>query len=441
MEYIPEQIVYIPLMVSSRSSIGYVTHLVPASISFSPLQALVERVKKISLPSGSTILEYSDSPNGTPTSYGIAAKSANQFFEALSSLKKEGAEIEIAPEFFYTTLKDLQENKFLAQSQAEYWQDQLHMGGKKTTINSGLKEHESTMDKYQILLEAQQGNTKEAFELYRKHAEKGHADTNDPLMKAFSGLFFQAVTNEPKIKEPKKESTERTPTQQIIDKRNFEGALAQAKKSNSVFWLCKAKEFCEGARLSEFVDLSDFFGSMKTITCGDLFKSGMEELAKAAAACPNITSIELDMWHTRYDIDLTQGIAKFLANSKSIRMLDLGSTNPPMTAQGRSIWNMRINEDTILPIANALKTNTTIIQLDLYETAIGDSGVIAIFKAIEENPDSKISRLNLFSCQMTNRGAQEILRVVINRPSIKMVNVAYNNISDQLEREITCKWK
>lgn len=191
------------------------------------------------------------------------------------------------------------------------------------------------------------------------------------------------------------------------------------QNARALYWLHCAALYLQdkGGVLQQYVDLQEFLKELNVVSDLELFHPGGEELAEAAAKCPSITQIFFDDDYINYDQKSAQGIGKFLKESTSIKQVTLkGSKN------GKDLTS-----DSIAPIADALRSNTSIVKLDLARTKIQDAGVLQIVQAIESNTQSVLSVLNFYSCGMTDASAKDLLRLVKQREHIRFVNIGANS--------------
>ncbi len=225
---------------------------------------------------------------------------------------------------------------------------------------------------------------------------------------------------------------------QVRQSKNADGALSLAyyyrKKEGSsydetLYWLTKAKDYLQGKKIGEVLDLKTFFTPCKTIyRAGFFVTSGSDdELIKAASRSP-IQEVSLSPF-VDYSFAMATNIGAFLAQSTSVHTVNLSSA-----------WihsGDRLSAQTIGPIAEALKSNTSIRNLDLSDTRIGDKGVKKIICAFKLNPLSPVESLNFFCCGLTDDGAEKLRDFVKANASITWVNIAYNSVNKALTDEIS----
>jgi hypothetical protein len=87
-------------------------------------------------------------------------------------------------------------------------------------------------------------------------------------------------------------------------------------------------------------------------------------------------------------------VSEGLKDNKTIQNLDLGWT---------TIGNAEVDA-----IANMLKTNKSLKELSLYYTDITDVGAGNLLKALRENPERKLNKLDLRSTNVTEGKKQEL---------------------------------
>ncbi|PIS00935.1 MAG: hypothetical protein COT84_04950, partial [Chlamydiae bacterium CG10_big_fil_rev_8_21_14_0_10_35_9] len=194
--------------------------------------------------------------------------------------------------------------------------------------------------------------------------------------------------------------------------------LDQDSKNAAIYWLCQAKKYLgEEEDLRSMIDLDKFFATIgEELTSLSPFElQDAPEILQAIGT--SVKKLEFDGFASYYP-STTVKIGECLQHATSIETVKLAS-----------IWSSRsdrINNYTLPPIAEALKTNTSIKVLDLADTRIGDEGVLQLIEAIQSNPHSKIEMLNLFCCGMTNPVAKKLLDFFKENEQIKFINLQMN---------------
>ena len=73
-----------------------------------------------------------------------------------------------------------------------------------------------------------------------------------------------------------------------------------------------------------------------------------------------------------------------------------------------------------------IKINHTLQVLDISRNPIGDEGIAAIARALD---NARISKLDVSMCEITTTGAISLAEGLINIHSIKSLHVTYNDIT------------
>lgn len=199
-------------------------------------------------------------------------------------------------------------------------------------------------------------------------------------------------------------------------------------EESALHWLCKAKQYAGTRNLSEFFNIDEFLQNLKKINYQFVFRADFEEIVAAIARNTSIKELGFCPF-TDYDAEITKGIGTLLEKTTSIEKVSL-----------HSAWcfdGNRLNSNTITPIANALRTNTSIQSLDLNDTRISDEGVSKVVQAISANPNSKITSLNLACCGMTDKSAVEVLQLLRTNKQITWIHMLDNKgISKTIQEDI-----
>lgn len=228
-------------------------------------------------------------------------------------------------------------------------------------------------------------------------------------------------------------------TDEVEETQNLDKALSLAchfreqaphYHDSALEWLSKAKVYAKEKKLGDIIDLDAFF-SAYTCIGAEIFRSAAvdDELIQVAARTPQIVKVAINPFE-KFRPDWTVYFAKFLELTKSVREVKSGGT-----------WTTRqecaLTYEGVIPIAKALQTNTSITELYLWDTEIGDEGVVCVVDAILSNPASVIKKLNFFCCRMSDIGASKVLELVKTRKHITSVDIRKNgSVSEVLEKEL-----
>ena len=196
---------------------------------------------------------------------------------------------------------------------------------------------------------------------------------------------------------------------------------------NPLHWLWQAQA-SQNTSIGTMIDLDAFMLKVTKVQEPGIFYRHAKAIAEAVSRSSSVTIVNLDT-DADYHEMIVENIASMLAASASIKKVLL----QPDPLSKRT----RINAETVRPLAEALKKNTSTEVLGLAGQTFGDEGVVQIVDAILSNLNSNIKNINFAACDIGNRGAQKILELLKKRKDITDVNVAGNcNIDRSLENEI-----
>lgn len=136
-----------------------------------------------------------------------------------------------------------------------------------------------------------------------------------------------------------------------------------------------------------------------------------------------VTLQSLDLSENLLGSDDIDEIADTLKINNSLKYLKIG---PNYNTQG---FIVGVKEYAISNLAEALKTNTTLEELDLADCFIGDAGVKCLAEALKVNQHLRC--LNLGENKITEEGIKELCSALIVNKSIVHLNLSSNNLSDQ----------
>ncbi|MDP1879308.1 MAG: hypothetical protein Q8K60_00030 [Parachlamydiaceae bacterium] len=224
----------------------------------------------------------------------------------------------------------------------------------------------------------------------------------------------------------------------LQDSRDFKKALALAyyyinevnfNEKAVLSCLCSAQRYLGEESLGALIDLNGFLIKFTSINSLIIFKTYARAITDTIAQCATIKKLEISAY-TDYDLITTQEIGRFLSNANFIEKASFPAS--PFTKHHYE----KLNEKTIIPIAEALRTNSSLKKLNLSGTIIGDIGVLKVIEALEVNIDSKMTELNFFNCGMTNKSAVKVLELFEKMEQLTWVNVKWNRqISSSIQEK------
>lgn len=209
----------------------------------------------------------------------------------------------------------------------------------------------------------------------------------------------------------------------------YRNKKSKSSLRRSLYWLCKAQSCLSETSIAELIDLESFVDQYEKITTSTVFYSHYKDIANAFSKSQSLISLQFAS-DTEYTLELAEGIGSFISQTNSVQIMDLSS-----------VWSCsrcyKLDHRTIEPIAEALKINTSIIEINFADTSIGDKGLKLLLEAIRSNSKTKIKYLNLFSCGLTNESAKILLEFIKDKEQIRRVNISCNrSISKELNKEV-----
>lgn len=202
----------------------------------------------------------------------------------------------------------------------------------------------------------------------------------------------------------------------------------------SLYWLCEAKRYLGEQSLNELINLDEFLQNFKKIETTAPFRSeqwfryDVEEIVEAIVRCPSIKELDLPP-QTDYYPDVAEKIGSFLAKTTYIEKVTFKKT-PFFDYKTKMI-----NSQTVIPIADALRMNKSIKEFKISFANIGDEGVLKLLDAIESNPESKITLLDIRGCGMTDRSASKLVELLRKMKQLTVFSQD-NNFSEPLAKEL-----
>ena len=190
-------------------------------------------------------------------------------------------------------------------------------------------------------------------------------------------------------------------------------------------WLLRARKYSKNQPLHELLDLDEFLLNITRFS-STILSSTITELDEPIARSSSTKEFYFDL-HT-FTGDAIKRAEQILEKTQSIERAVFA---PPWT-------KVKIIQPEVVDfIATVMKTNSSITDLDLSETQIGDKGIISIIEAMEKNPNLKVKTLLLFACCISDSGANKIIELLKKREELSWVHIDKNpNISPSLQDEI-----
>jgi len=208
--------------------------------------------------------------------------------------------------------------------------------------------------------------------------------------------------------------------------------LAQSYKedgctTDQLYWLNQAKHFDSAHPFFAVPD--NLRASLDGIEKADmrfLFDEGDAGnwLLDPIAACPTFKHLCFgNNFHPKW---INETFADFIKKSQYVSILDLGVGEPT---------RVKMTPEHAKVLARALRGNCSVEALLLCEQNIGDEGLKAIIDALIQNPEARLKNLNVFACDITGWGARYLLDNIEKIPSLRTVNLKYNDACPQVIRD------
>ncbi|XP_072892475.1 NACHT, LRR and PYD domains-containing protein 3-like [Hemitrygon akajei] len=176
-------------------------------------------------------------------------------------------------------------------------------------------------------------------------------------------------------------------------------------------------------------------------------KLGDSGMKLVSAALRNPESKIQKLWLG--DVGLTDSavvdLASPLSKISSLTELDLGSNKlgdsgvklvsaalrkPECKIQTLVLDNVSLTESGAADLVSALSTNRSLMELDLSDNKLADSGVRLVSAALR-NLECKIQKLRLDNVSLTDSGAEDLVSALSAKPSLTGLSLRLNSLTDR----------
>ncbi|XP_072894429.1 NACHT, LRR and PYD domains-containing protein 3-like isoform X1 [Hemitrygon akajei] len=176
-------------------------------------------------------------------------------------------------------------------------------------------------------------------------------------------------------------------------------------------------------------------------------KLGDSGMKLVSAALRNPESKIQKLWLG--DVGLTDSavvdLASPLSKISSLTELDLGSNKlgdsgvklvsaalrkPECKIQTLVLDNVSLTESGAADLVSALSTNRSLMELDLSDNKLADSGVRLVSAALR-NLECKIQKLRLDNVSLTDSGAEDLVSALSAKPSLTVLSLRLNSLTDR----------
>ncbi|XP_078060382.1 NACHT, LRR and PYD domains-containing protein 3-like isoform X2 [Mustelus asterias] len=168
------------------------------------------------------------------------------------------------------------------------------------------------------------------------------------------------------------------------------------------------------------------------------------KLLSAALRNPECKIQKLDLYGNDLTDSCAEDLASALSTNRSLIDLDLGGNklgdsgvklmsvalrNPDCKIQKLDLSGNDLTDSCAEDLASALSTNRSLIDLNLGDNKLGDSGVKLLSVALR-NPDCKIQKLDLRGNDLTDSCAEDLASALSTNRSLIDLNLGGNNLGD-----------
>ncbi|XP_078059407.1 NACHT, LRR and PYD domains-containing protein 3-like [Mustelus asterias] len=185
--------------------------------------------------------------------------------------------------------------------------------------------------------------------------------------------------------------------------------------------------------------------SLIDLNLGDnkLGDSGVK-LLSVALRNPDCKIQKLDLFRNALTDSCAEDLASALSTNRSLIDLNLGDNklgdsgvkllsvalrNPDCKIQKLDLFRNALTDSCAEDLASALSTNRSLIDLNLGSNKLGDSGVKLLSVALR-NPDCKIQKLDLYGNALTDSCAEDLASALSPNRSLIDLNLGYNKLGD-----------
>ncbi|XP_059817883.1 NACHT, LRR and PYD domains-containing protein 3-like isoform X1 [Hypanus sabinus] len=112
-----------------------------------------------------------------------------------------------------------------------------------------------------------------------------------------------------------------------------------------------------------------------------------------------------------------------------VKLVSAAARNPECKIQKLVLHNFGLTYSGAEDLASALRSNPSLMELDLSYNKLGDSGVKLVSAALK-NPECKIQKLWLWDVGLTDSGAEDLSSALSTNPSLTELNLSENKLGD-----------
>ncbi|XP_059818068.1 NACHT, LRR and PYD domains-containing protein 3-like isoform X2 [Hypanus sabinus] len=145
-----------------------------------------------------------------------------------------------------------------------------------------------------------------------------------------------------------------------------------------------------------------------------LTDSGAEDLTSALSTNPSLMELQLT--------------GNKLGDS-GVKLVSAALRNPECKIQTLCLRDVGLTDSGAEDLVSALSINPSLMELDLSNNELGDTGVKLVSAALR-NPECKIQKLVLNYVGLTDSGAEDLASALSTNPSLTQLDLSGNNLGD-----------
>ncbi|XP_059818671.1 NACHT, LRR and PYD domains-containing protein 3-like [Hypanus sabinus] len=112
-----------------------------------------------------------------------------------------------------------------------------------------------------------------------------------------------------------------------------------------------------------------------------------------------------------------------------VKLVSAAARNPECKIQKLVLRDVGLTDSGAEDLASALRSNPSLMELDLSYNKLGDSGVKLVSAALK-NPECKIQKLWLENVSLTDSGAEDLVSILNTNPTLTELNLSENKLGD-----------
>ena len=201
--------------------------------------------------------------------------------------------------------------------------------------------------------------------------------------------------------------------------KNYKDLNSLYSNETSLAYLVKAFQFKPAnVKISDFIDIDEFLKDFTEIYRGYIFSKDGAPLQEFLQRNKTIETIKFGTL-TR-NININENLRNYLLINTSLKNLDISAT-------GSQEWENRLRLEHMRLVADGLKNNKTLENLNVSCQPIGDEGLSILLTALAQNPDTKLKSLNLYDTGITEKGQKALEAFLETNKTLQWVNLSGNS--------------